>query len=269
MNNIYNSKPAKVLSIKNHTDSERSILLEYYAKNEPGKFVIVSLPGVGEVPISVSGFTPRGIELTIRNAGKVTSHIFRAKKGDYLHIRGPYGSMFPVDKFFAKHLLIIAGGSGMAAVKPVVEYFQKSDSCSLKELDILAGFRSPRHVLFRDELKIWQKWSKRCNIILTVDTAEDEEEAWKGSIGFVVEHVKEIKRLGEDTYCVIIGPPAMMVNTVNELFLFGVKPENVWMSFERHMKCGVGKCGHCRIRDKYVCVDGPVFNYKEAKDLLD
>lgn len=269
MDNIYSSHPVKILNIKKHTSLEYSFLLDYKLKNEPGKFVMVSLPGFGEIPISISGFTPKGIELTIRNVGKVTSAIFNTKPGNYLYIRGPYGNTFPVEKFFGGHLLIIAGGSGIAAAKPLIEYFHQPTECTLKKLDILVGFRSPKHILFRNTLKEWAEWSNKCNVVLTVDANEDESKEWKGHIGFVIQYISHVEDIGSKTECVVIGPPKMMSNTILELLDHGVSPSNIWLSFERHMKCGAGKCGHCRIRDKYVCVDGPVFSYLEAKELVD
>lgn len=269
MDNIYSSQPAKILDIKRHTPLERSFLLDYQLKNEPGRFVMLSLPGVGETPISISGFTPEGIELTVRNVGKVTGAIFDAEPGSCLYVRGPYGSTFPVEKFFGEHLLVIAGGSGIAAAKPLIEYFHRPGECTLKKLDILVGFRSPRHILFRKMLGEWGEWAKNCKVLLTVDMHEGEGEEWKGHIGFVIQYISNVEDLGSETQCVVIGPPKMMSNTIFELLDYGVSPSNIWLSFERHMKCGVGKCGHCRIRDKYVCIDGPVFNYLEAKELVD
>ena len=265
MDNIYSSQPVKILEIEEHTPFERSFLIDYQTEDEPGKFVIVSLPGAGEVPIAVSRFAFEGIELTIRNVGKATSAIFNTKRGDYLNIRGPYGNMFPVEKFLGGHLLVVAGGSGVAAVKPLIEYFYKAEKCALKKLDIVIGFRSPDHILFSKTIK---GWSKKYNVIVTVDKHEESKE-WNGHIGFVTQYISYIDGLGNATYCVVIGPPKMMSNTILELLDHGVKPGNIWLSFERHMKCGVGKCGHCRISDKYVCTDGPVFNYLEAKELMD
>ncbi len=269
MGNIYESQSVKVLKIKKHTPQEYSFFLDYKVKNEPGKFVMVSVPGAGEVPISISGFSADAIELTIRNVGMVTSEIFKIRVGDRLDVRGAYGNTFPVGSLFGKHLLVIAGGSGVAAAKPLIEYFHTPKECSLKKLDILVGFRSPKQILFRETLKEWGQWSKQCEVVLTVDTHEDEEKEWKGRIGFVLEFIKHVEGLGSDTYCVVIGPPKMMTNTIMELLQYGVGPDKIWVSFERHMKCGIGKCGHCRIGDRYICTDGPVFKYTETKNLLD
>lgn len=270
MGNIYLPHPAEIQDIRRHTVTEWSFLLGYKVKEEPGRFVMVSLPRAGEVPISISGFKEDRIELTIRNAGVVTSPIFKLKVGDFLYVRGPYGHSFPLEKFRDQHLLIIAGGSALAAAKPVIEYYLRNHESRLKRLDILAGFKSPKHILFREEIERWKKSRishKRIDIEITVDN--DEDYAWMGSIGFVVNFIKDVPGIGKDTSVIVIGPPLMMKNAVREFLGCGVKEENIWLSFERHMKCGVGKCGHCRIRDKYVCLDGPVFNYTETKELID
>ena len=264
MNNIYLSKKTEVIGIRKHTPTEWSLSLSIQTETVPGQFVMVSLPGVGEVPISVSGYTADSIELTIRNVGEVTSHLCKINPGDYLYIRGPYGNGFPLEEFSGRHLLLIVGGSAMAPVKPLIEYCLNNNNFQLEGMDIIAGFKSPRHILFRDEIN---HWKKKYNVRITVD--RDEDYAWMGSIGFVVDYIKEVQDISEDTRAIIIGPPLMMTNSVRELLRHGVKEENTYLSFERHMKCGTGKCGHCRIRDKYVCLDGPVFNYNEVKELID
>lgn len=257
--NVYKSDPAEILGIRKHTSTEWSFELRCGIVGIPGQFVMVSVPGVGEVPISISGFYPDSIEITIRRIGKVTDEIF---KGGPIYIRGPYGNGFPLERFNGQHLLVIAGGSAISPAKPLVEYYLNGGR--LKRLSVLAGFRSPKNILFREELNSWKKMAE---VMVTVDN--DEDYAWLGSIGFVVSFIKDVKYIGEDTRVVIIGPPLMMQNAVKELLKHNVRGENIWLSMERHMKCGVGKCGHCRINDKYVCMDGPVFNYKDAVELID
>ncbi len=264
MDNIYLSKKVKVLGIRKHTPTERSFSLSLQTEMIPGQFVMVSLPGVGEVPISISGYNPNSIELTIRSVGKVTSKIYKIRPGDHLYLRGPYGNGFPLQEFAGRHLLIIVGGSALAAVKSLIEHYINNSQLQLDGIDIIAGFKSPHHILFHDELN---HWKKKYKVRITVD--RDEDYAWMGSIGFVVDYIKEVQDICEDTRAIIIGPPLMMTNTVRELLRHGVKKENTYLSFERHMKCGTGKCGHCRIRDKYVCLDGPVFSYDEVKELID
>lgn len=266
MDSIYAGKPVRIVQIQKHTKLERSFTLDVRLEGTPGQFVMVSIPHTGEIPISISGFTSTTIEITVRNAGKVTSEMFRLRTGDELCLRGPYGQGYPLEAFEGEALLIIAGGTGLASVKPLAEYYIDDERHKLKKLDILVGFRSPKHTLFKKKL---EHWRRDCGVIVTVDTTEDETEAWAGGIGFVVDFVKHIGGIGSETKVAVIGPPLMITNTTRELFRHNVREENVWLSFERHMKCGVGKCGHCRIQDKYVCLDGPVFNYVEAKALID
>ncbi len=268
MNNIYLGASVPITGIIKHTSDEWSFQLAWNIDFLPGQFIIVSLPGFGEVPVAVSscGNSTDSAEIMVRRVGKVTSGLFQLKVGDELRIRGPYGQGFPTEQLDGKHLLIIAGGSGVAAIKPLVEYYVQSPAQTLKELDILLGFRSNRHILYRKQIK---RWARSAGVLVTVDSHVDDDEIWHGGIGFVVDFIKDVENIGSDTRVIVVGPAMMMNNCVRELFRHGVEQANIWLSFERHMKCGIGKCGHCRIKDKYVCLDGPVFNYVEAKSLID
>lgn len=269
MENIYQSKKAKIMGITKHTPVEWSFLLKADVDCAPGQFVFVSLPQVSEIPITISGYQNETLEITVRNVGSVTSEFFKLKSGDSIYFRGPYGNLFPLEEYDSQHLLLIAGGSGMAAVKMLAEHYQaqgEEASGKLKKLDLIVGYRTPKHVLYKRELK---EWSQKSGVIVTVDKSDDDDEAWLGGIGFVVDYIKDVKDLSEETSVVIVGPPLMMTNTIRELLSHGINEKKIWLSFERHMKCGVGKCGHCRVRDKYICLDGPVFNYVEAKSMID
>ena len=267
MDNIYAATSVKILDVTAYTSTERSFTLDVKVPAFPGQFMMVSLPHAGEIPIAVSRFSADSIDITVRNVGKVTSSLFRLRPGNEIFLRGPYGQGFPLDIFEGQHLLVIAGGSGLAAVRPLVEnYLQASHQHRLKQLDVLVGFKSPKHVLFKADLK---HWNRHGGVVVTVDTHEDETESWVGGIGFVVDFIEAVMNIGPETFVVVAGPPLMMSNSVKELLRHRVREERIWLSFERHMKCGVGKCGHCRIRDKYVCVDGPVFSYVEARELID
>ncbi len=267
MDNIYAPTSVKILDVASHTPTERTFTLDARVSASPGQFVMVSLPHVGEAPIAISTLGDASIAITVRDAGKVTGQLFQRNPGDEIFLRGPYGRGFPVDIFEGQPLLVIAGGSGIAAVKPLVEHYLHSRcSSKVKQLDVLVGFRSPKHVLFKADLK---RWDKNFGVVVTVDTHEDEDESWFGGVGFVVDFIQTVKNIGPETFVVVTGPPKMMSNSVNELLRHQVAPERIWLSFERHMCCGVGKCGHCRIREKYVCVDGPVFNYIDAREMID
>ena len=263
---IYCGRPAHILKITRHTDSEWSFLLQGEINYAPGSFVFVSLPETGEIPITISSFRENSFEITLRNVGSVTSQFFKLREGEFILWRGPYGNRFPLDDFNERHLVIIAGGSGVAAIKSLVEHYLLNSNDSLQQLDILLGFRTTKHLLYRKEIK---HWSTRSSVHLTVDHKSDDNEIWHGGIGFVVDYVKEIKTLNGDTTAVVVGPPLMITNTVRELKRYDIKNHNIWTSIERHMQCGVGKCGHCRINDKYVCIDGPVFNYEVLQNMAD
>ena len=230
-------------------------------KPAPGQFMEVSIPRVGECPVSISDFDSKQIELTIRNVGKVTSAISALKKGDCLFVRGPYGNGFPLDRFKDKRLVMVLGGIGLVPVKGIINHYYKNDR-EIKGLDLLAGFRNPREIIFKDELNRWQEKFK---VLITVD---EDSEGWRGRTGFVSELVKEIN-IGKQDVAIVVGPVPMIKAAVGELMKQEMDKDNIWVSYERRMSCGIGKCGHCRVNDQYVCLDGPVFNYQKAETLID
>ncbi|MTI86208.1 MAG: anaerobic sulfite reductase subunit AsrB [Firmicutes bacterium] len=261
--NPYLPHKVKILSIKRQTKIDYTFKLESSIKPDNGQFVEVSLPKIGECPISVSDFGDGWIEMTIRRVGRVTNVLHDLKEGDGMFIRGPYGNGFPLQKYKNKHIVIAAGGTGLAPVKSVVNYFY--DRLDLvKQLNLLTGFKSPEDVLFKDEL---EKWSKDFNVIVTVDQGNKD---WTGDVGLITEYVKDMDFSNpEEVEVIVVGPPMMMKFTVQEFLKLGVPEENITVSFERKMCCGIGKCGHCKIDDTYVCLEGPVFNYTKAMELID
>jgi anaerobic sulfite reductase subunit B len=180
-----------------------------------------------------------------------------------MHVRGPYGNGWPVAEFEGRHLIIAAGGTGLAPVRSFLRHFA-AHPAKLRRLDLLAGFKSPADVLFRDELAAW---AKSAGVTLTVDKGGD---GWTGNVGLITKFVPalEIPDL-EAAAVVVVGPPVMMKFTAMEFLRRGIPEERLWLSFERKMQCGIGKCGHCKIDETYVCLEGPVFPYAKAKRLLD
>lgn len=264
-NNPYLPFKADILSITKQTDIDWTYRLACSLAPKWGQFVEVSIPGVGECPISISDYGDDYIELTIRNVGKVTNVIHQLEQTDHLYIRGPYGNHFPVPTFTGKHLIITAGGTGLAPVKSVINHFYQHPD-QLTKFDLLVGFKSPADLLFKQELANWQQ---KFNVQVTVDQM-DVSEQWNGQVGLITALVPQLDIINpENTQVVIVGPPVMMKFTVLEFLKQGIAPENIWVSFERKMCCGIGKCGHCKIDDTYVCLEGPVFNYTKAKNLLD
>jgi anaerobic sulfite reductase subunit B len=230
---------------------------------EPGQFFQVSLPLVGEAPISVSGVDTGYIEMTIRNVGKLTNKLFALKENDLFYIRGPYGNTFPLKEFSNRHLVISAGGSGVAPVRGLIDAIAK-DTNIVSQLSLIFGFRKPSAIIFREDIDRWKK------IFTTLVTVDESEEGWTGLTGVIPQHLKKVA-ITEKENCeiIIVGPPAMMRFTAIEWINLGFKETQLWLSFERHMSCGVGKCGHCKIDDVYVCLDGPVFRYDKARRLID
>ncbi|MGL5152734.1 MAG: anaerobic sulfite reductase subunit AsrB [Clostridium sp.] len=252
-----------ILEVIKHTDIEYTFRMEYTGDVRPGQFFEVSLPKYGEAPISVSGIGENYVDLTIRKVGKVTNEIFNKYVGNKLFLRGPYGNGFDINNYKNKELVIVAGGTGLSPVRGVVEYFTKNIN-ETKGFTLISGFKSPEDILFKEDIK---EWEKKANVIISVDSAKEE---YKGKIGLVTKYIPELQINDIDNIQVIVvGPPMMMKFTVLEFLKRGIKEENIWISQERKMCCGIGKCGHCKIDETYICLDGPVFNYTVGKSLID
>lgn len=265
MNNPMQPIACNILDVRQETDLEWTFRVESDAASslKHGQFMQLSIPRIGEAPISVSATGDRWMEFTIRSVGKVTNCIFNKQPGDTLFLRGPYGKGWPVEEFKGKHMVVISGGTGLAPVRSMLNLFYNDPSYA-KSVTLISGFKNEGGVMFKPELDLWKE---RFHTIYALDN--DKKEGFR--TGMVTAFVKEVpfKDFGEDYAVVVVGPPPMMKFTGLELLKNGVKEEKIWMSFERKMSCAIGKCGHCRIDEVYVCLDGPVFNYTQAKALVD
>ncbi len=263
MNNPYLPNSAPITKITKETDIDYTFRLACDIKPQNGQFLQISIPRVGEAPISISDFGDGYLDMTIRRVGRVTNDIHELKVGDRLFIRGPYGNGFPIDKYKDKNLIIAAGGTGLAPVKSIVNYFYNNID-ELKSFKLLVGFKSPKDILFSDEI---EKWKEKIDVTLTVDNGDEN---WTGNKGLITKYVSQLNIDDMDnTEIIIVGPPIMMKFTGLEFLKLDVPKEKIWVSFERKMSCGIGKCGHCKIDETYVCLEGPVFNYTKAKKLID
>ena len=264
MNNIYLPFKSKINRIVQHTDIEFTFFMEYRDPVKPGQFFEVSIPKYGEAPISVSDIGANYVGLTIRRVGIVTNAIHELEAGGYLFLRGPYGNGFDIELYKGKELVIAAGGSGLAPVKAIIDYF--TENCQeVKSLNVITGFKSTKDILFRDDLK---RWEQACDVTLTVERLVDGEDLCR--VGLITRYIPDIKlENAAQAQAIIVGPPIMIKFTVAELLNLGIREENIWVSYERKMCCGVGKCGHCKMDDTYICLEGPVFNYTKAKNLID
>lgn len=260
--NLILPRPHKVLEIAKETDLEYTFRVEMFSRVDHGQFFQVSLPLIGEAPISVSLIGDGWVELTIRKVGKVTQELFRIRVGDRIFMRGPYGNSFPIEDFKDKDLVVIAGGTGVSPIRSTLTYFYEHAS-QVKSLHFIAGFKDENSILFREDLT---RYSERFDTLYTLD-----HEHKKGfEVGFVTQHIKKIPFTEfEDYNVVIVGPPQMMHFAAQECLKQGAVQQKIWLSFERKMSCAVGKCGHCKINETYVCLEGPVFNYVTAQALLD
>lgn len=263
MFNPIQPKAYTITEVRHETDIEYTFRFNTDIKVEHGQFLMLSIPKIGEVPISVSAQGDGWLEFTIRKVGKVTDVIFSKRAGDKMFLRGAYGKGWPMEQFRNKNMIVIAGGTGVSPVRSLLNYCADNKGF-VKSLYLIYGFKNSESILFRNEL---EKWNKEFTTWPCLDT--EEKEGWNK--GFVTEFIKEIplKDLGEDYAVCVVGPPVMMKFAGLELLKQGFDVDKIWMSFERKMSCGIGKCGHCRIDEKYVCLDGPVFPYSVAKDLVD
>lgn len=261
--NQYLSTPLEILKIVKETSIDYTYTFRYSGKLVSGQFFQLSIPGVGEAPISVSDFNDSEMMMTIRKVGRLTDEIFNKKVGETIKFRGPYGNGFDTANFIDNEVTIIAGGTGLAPVKNLTRKLIENKD-KLNGLNMIFGFKSSNDILFKDEINNWMKDNK---IILTIDK---EEEGWDGDVGLVTTYIKNLAISSDKKQkFVVVGPPLMMKFTTLELLKNGAKEEDIWVSFERKMSCGIGKCGHCKIDETYVCLEGPVFEYSVAKNLLD
>lgn len=262
--NPYIPNKAKIKEIIKHTNIEWTFRVETNTeKVKPGQFYEISLPKYGESPISVSGIGADFVDFTIRNVGRVTGELFKLTVGDNFLIRGPYGNGFDISNFIGKDLVIITGGSALAPVRGIIEYaYENLDK--FKSFKLIVGFRSLDDVLFAADLK---KWEEKLDILVTVDR-EDENRSC--NVGLVTKYIPEIKFSDiNELVAVVVGPPLMMKFSIEELKKLNLADKNIWVSYERKMHCGIGKCGHCKMDATYICLDGPVFNYEFAKNIAD
>lgn len=263
MKNEYIPFPSQVREIIRHTDIEYTFRMSFSGSVKPGQFFEVSIPKYGEAPISVSGIGADTVDLTIRRVGRVTDKIFEHYEGNTLLMRGPYGNGFDINEYKGKELVIIAGGTGLSPVKGIVDYFcEHPDEAAGTTL--IAGFKSPQDILFKQD---FERWEKTIRVIKTVDSAP---KSYSGLTGMVTKYIPDLPlEAPSDAAFITVGPPVMIRFVIQEILKRGVPEQNIWISHERKMCCGLGKCGHCKMNDAYVCLDGPVFNYAESKGLID
>jgi len=263
----YVPENATIKKITQLTDTEKLFLLSLDSGQSlghaPGQFVEVSLFGIGEGPISISSPPAKDstFELGVRAAGNLTRALHGLKTGDAIGIRGPFGHGFPVETLMGKDLLFVAGGIGLVPLRSLIKYgLEHRDAFG--RIIILFGSRSPKERLFTDELAAW---SKRSDVEF-LETVDRSDQGWTGNVGVITTLFKRITIDPRKTAVMIVGPPIMYKYALLEVKEKEVPRQNIFLSLERRMKCGLGKCGHCQINNFYVCQDGPVFAYPQIED---
>jgi sulfhydrogenase subunit gamma (sulfur reductase) len=269
---LYLPEPAKIVEIIDFTKQERFFKLELASGKSlghvPGQFVQVSILGIGEAPISVSSppSDDNTFELCVRAVGEVTNKMHALNVGDTIFIRGPFGHGFDqpiLDRMKGKHLLFIAGGIGYVPMRSLINKVLPEKE-EYKKISVLYGCKSCKEQMFPEELRSIANIGSNVELLETVDCKVDEDD-WDGCVGVITTLIPKVDFDPANTIAIIVGPPIMYKFVLQSLVEKKLPSENIYMSLERRMKCGVGKCGHCQMEGIYVCQEGPVFNYADVE----
>jgi len=265
--NHYELSDAKVLWIEEMAPGKRFFGIRFLKESDqkkftfiPGQFVFLSIPGHGEFAVSICS-SPRKrdhFEILVSKVGSVTTALFGLNVGAKVGIRGPYGNGFDLSKFYDKDIIIVAGGCGAAPLRSVVNNMIY-ERYKYGKLYFLYGARNPQELLFKKDLMDWQKNMK---VLLTVDLPDKN---WQGKTGVVTTLFDDVKT-NKQAMAITCGSPVMFKFVLVELKAKGMADKNIYLSLERRMKCGIGKCQHCTCGEKYACIDGPVFSYNQIKE---
>jgi len=268
MKNIYLPQLAQITSVKDETPDVKSLTLKLKDgafAYKAGQFVEVSIFGMGECPLCISsgvGQVKDGIEITVRGVGTVTRALHELSVDDEIGIRGPFGNGFPVDEVAGKDILFVAGGIGLPPLRCLINTVlaRRQD---FGQISIVYGARTPSDLVYKDELKAWAA-RQDLEFQVTVDAKDD---GWEGNVGVVTTLLPKVTIAPKNAVAFTCGPPIMIRFVIIDLLKMGFASRDIISTLERYMKCGVGKCGHCAIGHKYVCLDGPVFSYQQLEEM--
>lgn len=260
MENLYLPKIFNVKSIVDETEDIKTFTFEQTLNHIPGQFVELSMFGIGEAPLSISTALPN-LELTVKRMGAVTNALHNVEVGDVVGIRGPFGNGWPIDDLKDKNVVIVAGGVGLAPLRGVVQNILARRK-NYREFHLLYGARTPGDLVFKQDLERWSK--EPVNLYMTVDVTDKN---WQGNVGVVTTLFPKTTITAKNSIALVCGPGIMMKFVVKSLKDLKFDDDQIIVSMERMMKCGVGKCGHCGMGAKYICLDGPVFTYKQIVNL--
>lgn len=268
MKNIYQPIEAELLQVIPETANIKTFVLrprEQFSFRA-GQFVELSILGFGEAPFTPSsdpGVTDK-IEVTIMNVGRLTQRLHESKPGEILGLRGPYGAGYPLDKFRGRDILIVGGGVGLAPLRSLL-FSLFSTIQDYNKVVLRCGARTPQDIVYKEALPEWSK-KEKTDILASVDVGSPD---WQGKVGLVTTVLNDLPIEAASAAGIVCGPPIMMKFVNLKLLDIGLKPENIYLSMEKSMSCGLGKCGHCRVGKFYACKDGPVFTYAQLKDIYD
>lgn len=229
-----------------------------------GQFAEVSLPNIGEGPFAMSSpsHEPGVLEFTIQNVGFMTSRLHDLKEGDKLGVRAPFGNGFPIQDWYGKEVLLLIGGVGFPPARALL-YSLLNEKDKFARIIMCYGTRTPQDIVYKYQIDAFKK---DIELYMTVDTADKQ---WKDNVGVVTTLMDKVKVDLRNSVSVVIGPPIMMKFGTIKLLEVGYTPNNIILSMERKMYCGIGQCRHCMLGSYFICKDGPVFTFEQLKDLPD
>jgi NAD(P)H-flavin reductase len=273
MNDVFLPDIARLAEVRDETPDTKTFRLRLRDSKKgesfhfhPGQFLELSVFGYGEAPfcIASSPTRPEALETTVRRTGELTDALHRLALGDEVGFRGPFGNGFNVEAAHGKDLLFVAGGIGLPPLRSLI-WNVLDERSRFGRVTILYGARTPSDLVYKQELTDWGKRTDvECHV--TVDVARH---GWSGNVGVVPSLFKNVNFHPDSTLAYVCGPPIMIKIVIQDLLAYGFKEDGIISTLERMMQCGIGKCNHCAIGHRYVCRDGPVFNYSEMSELVD
>jgi sulfhydrogenase subunit gamma (sulfur reductase) len=273
MANLFLPQVARILSVRDETPDTKTFTLRFRDPSEqrdfrflPGQFLELSVFGFGEAPFCVasSPTRPDSVQTTVRRTGRLTDALHELGPGREVGVRGPCGNGFDLEAAYGNDLLFVAGGIGLPPLRSLI-WNVLDERERFGRVTILYGARTPADLVYKDELQQWEARSD-VELLVTVDRGEPD---WDGNVGMVPTLFEKTTLRPKRSLAYVCGPPIMIKFVVQDLFMRGFAEETVISTLERMMQCGVGKCNHCTIGHRYVCRDGPVFNYRQIKELVE
>ncbi|MFB3880872.1 MAG: FAD/NAD(P)-binding protein [Armatimonadota bacterium] len=271
MENPYLPDLAEIVSIREETPDTKTFALRFCDPRRwdsfayrPGQFVEVSVFGAGEAPFCLASARDgaKSFDITVRSTGALTRALHEMEAGQQLGVRGPLGNGFPLDEVKGRDILFVGGGIGLPPLRPLISTMLAARQL-FGSITVLYGARTPADLVYKDEL---ERWRARPDMEFMV-TVDAPDERWKDNVGVVTALFPKVS-IRPSAVAFVCGPPIMIRFVVRDLLEIGLAEDSIITTLERHMRCGIGKCNHCLIGDKYVCTDGPVFNYRQMKAMM-